>query len=59
MNVDGQRSALSGGDIVFVPTDSELRVDGGNEDAVVWVTTLPGTEAVLADGTRFSPPWAA
>ncbi len=38
---------------------SELRVDSGPDGASAWVTTTAGLEAVTADGTRISPPWAA
>ena len=42
----------------LVPAGSELRVDGGTSDATAWVTTTPGLEAVMADGSRIAPPWA-
>jgi len=35
---------------------SELRLDGGTAGATAWVTTTPGLEAVMADGSRFAPP---
>lgn len=59
VTLDGMASVLRRGDAVLVPADSELRVDAGPEDASAWVTTTPGLEAVTADGTRISPPWAA
>lgn len=46
------------GDAIVVPPGSSLRVDNpGDEPASAWVTTSAGLEAVLADGTRLSPPW--
>jgi quercetin dioxygenase-like cupin family protein len=59
VSIDGQAARLAPGDVVLVPAESRLRVDGGDTAAAVWVTTTPGIEAVLADGTRLSPPWAA
>jgi quercetin dioxygenase-like cupin family protein len=56
--LDGEASAIGQGDVVLVPAGAELRVDGGAAAASVWVTTSPGLEAELADGTRLSPPWA-
>jgi quercetin dioxygenase-like cupin family protein len=58
VTVDGKSSALSRGDAVFVRSGSELLVDAGPTGATAWVTTTPGLEAVTADGTRISPPWA-
>lgn len=58
VTVDGQPSARSKGDVLSEPAGSEPRVDGGNEDAAVWVTTVSGIKAVLGDGTHLSPPWA-
>ena len=46
------------GDAIVVPPGSSLRVDNpGDEPASAWVTTSAGLEAVLADGSRISPPW--
>ncbi len=58
VTLDGASSALRRGDAVLVPAGSELRVDAGPDGASAWVTTTPGLEAVTADGTRISPPWA-
>lgn len=58
VTLDGESSTLTRGDVVLVPADSELRVDAGPDGATAWVTTTPGLEAVTADGTRISPPWA-
>jgi quercetin dioxygenase-like cupin family protein len=46
------------GDAIVVPPGSSLRVDNpGDEPASAWVTTSAGLEAVLADGSRITPPW--
>lgn len=58
VTLDGVSSRLRPGDVALVPPDSELRVDAGPDGASAWVTTTPGLEAVLADGSRFAPPWA-
>ncbi|PZS18926.1 MAG: cupin domain-containing protein [Pseudonocardiales bacterium] len=58
VTVDGEQANLTAGDVVMVPPDSELRLDGGPRGATAWVTTTAGLEAVMADGTRFAPPWA-
>lgn len=57
--VDGAAQTLGAGDVLLVPADSELTLDGGPDGATAWVTSTAGLEAVLADGTRMSPPWAA
>lgn len=56
--LDGDSSALHRGDAVLVAAGSELRVDAGPTGATAWVTTTPGLEAVTADGSRITPPWA-
>jgi len=58
ITLDGTQADLRQGDVVLVPVDSELRVDGGPTGASAWVTTTPGLEAVTADGSRIAPPWA-
>jgi quercetin dioxygenase-like cupin family protein len=59
ITLDGAPTQLGPGDVALVPAGSELRVDGGANGATAWVTTTPGLEAVIADGTRISPPWAS
>jgi len=56
--LDGHPETVAAGDVVLVPARAELRVDGGTTTASVWVTTSPGLEAELADGSRLTPPWA-
>jgi quercetin dioxygenase-like cupin family protein len=58
VTLDGIATVLAAGDVVLVPANSEVRVDGGPAGAAVWVTTTPGLEAVMADGSRIAPPWA-
>jgi quercetin dioxygenase-like cupin family protein len=57
--VDGDRTALGPGDVLVVPAGAEFAVDAGPEGCTAWVTTSPGLEAVLPDGSRLAPPWAA
>lgn len=58
ITLDGVRTELHQGDVVLVPANSELRVDAGSLGATAWVTTTPGLEAVMGDGSRITPPWA-
>lgn len=57
VTLDGARSDAPAGAVVFVPAGSSLRVDGGTRDAYAWVVTTAGLQAVLADGSRLTPPW--
>jgi quercetin dioxygenase-like cupin family protein len=57
ITLDATATDLVAGDVVLVPAGSELRVDGGTSDATAWVTSTPGLEAVMADGSRIAPPW--
>ncbi len=56
--VDGSRATLHPGDVLVVPPGAELAVDAGPEGCTAWVTTSPGLEAVLPDGSRLTPPWS-
>ena len=58
VTLDGVATVLAPGDVVLVPAGRELRVDGGPAGATAWVTTTPGLAAVMADGSRLTPPWA-
>jgi quercetin dioxygenase-like cupin family protein len=58
VTLDGTTTALQPGDVALVTADSELRIDAGTAGATAWVTTTPGLEAVTADGTKITPPWA-
>lgn len=55
--VDGQPFAGAVGDVLRVPAGSTLRVDTAERGASAWVVTSVGLEAVVADGTRITPPW--
>ncbi len=58
ITLDGQSSTVEVGDAVVVPAGSSLRLDNpGAETASAWVSTSVGLEAVLADGSRLTPPW--
>ncbi len=52
-------STLREGDVLIVPADAELQAGSGPDGAAVWVTTTAGMEAVMTDGSRLAPPWAA
>lgn len=56
--LEGTRHELGAGDVVVVAADSELRIDAGLTGVSAWVTTTPGLQARLPDGTTFTPPWA-
>jgi mannose-6-phosphate isomerase-like protein (cupin superfamily) len=59
LTIDGEAHDLSPGDAATAPAGSSLALENpGGEPAAVWVTTGVGLEAVLADGSRISPPWA-
>lgn len=58
VTLDGVSSVLRPGDVVVVPADAEFQVGSGAAGATAWITTSPGLEAVMADGTRMAPPWA-
>jgi quercetin dioxygenase-like cupin family protein len=58
ITLDGVHTELHRGDVALVPANSELRVDAGPLGASAWVTTTPGLEAVMGDGSRITPPWA-
>ncbi|MEU4097822.1 cupin domain-containing protein [Streptomyces sp. NPDC026673] len=59
LTLDGEAYDLSPGDVATAPAGSSLALGNpGREPAAVWVTTGVGLEAVLAGGSRFSPPWA-
>lgn len=58
VTIDGDTTDASKGDVVVVPANSELAVGGGPTRASAWVTTTPGLQAVMSDGSRITPPWA-
>jgi mannose-6-phosphate isomerase-like protein (cupin superfamily) len=58
ITLDGQSERIGVGAVVLVPAGAQLRVDGGQADAHVWVTTTAGLQATTSDGETISPPWA-
>ena len=58
VRLDGEGSEVHPGGVVCVPAGAVFQVDAGPEGATAWVTTTPGLEATLPDGTTMSPPWA-
>jgi quercetin dioxygenase-like cupin family protein len=59
VSLDGAERSAVAGDVVLVPAGSEFRVDGGPAGAAAWVSTTPGLQAQLPDGSTITPPWAA
>jgi len=58
ITLDGTPHRVGAGDAVGVHPGSTLAVENpGDGTAVTWVTTSPGLEATLDDGTRIAPPW--
>ena len=57
VTLDGVATDVNPGDVVCVPADSELKVDGGPDGATVWVTTTRGLEATIG-AEVMRPPWA-
>lgn len=58
VTLDGVRGQARTGDVVVVAANSEVRIDGGEQDASVWVSTTVGLRATTADGEVIAPPWA-
>ena len=59
ITLDGRTDRITAGDTVIVNPGATLGVENPTDQtAISWVTTSIGLEAVLADGTRLTPPWA-
>jgi quercetin dioxygenase-like cupin family protein len=59
ITLDGHTDRITAGDTVIVNPGATLGVENPTDQtAISWVTTSIGLEAVLADGTRITPPWA-
>ncbi|MEV6182094.1 cupin domain-containing protein [Streptomyces sp. NPDC052016] len=59
LTLDGRTERVTAGDTVIVGAGTTLAVENPTDHtALSWVTTSLGLEAVLADGTRITPPWA-
>ncbi|GHK03325.1 cupin domain-containing protein [Streptomyces sp. NPDC003753] len=60
ITLDGQAERITAGDTVIINPGVTVGVENPTDEvAVSWVTTSIGLEAVLADGTRITPPWAS
>lgn len=57
VTLDGFVADVGAGDVIHVPANSDLKVDGGPEGATAWVTTTRGLQATVGDQTM-KPPWA-
>ncbi|GAB2948734.1 cupin domain-containing protein [Streptomyces pseudoechinosporeus] len=59
ITLDGHTERITTGDTVIINPGATLRVENPTDrTAISWVTTSIGLEAVLADGSRITPPWA-
>lgn len=59
ITLDGRTERITAGDTLIINPGATLGVENPTEEtALSWVTTSIGLEAVLADGTRITPPWA-
>lgn len=58
VSLDGVRAPAQSGDVVVFGAHNEVRIDGGDEDASVWVSTTAGLRATTVDGEVIEPPWA-
>jgi quercetin dioxygenase-like cupin family protein len=59
ITLDGRTERVTAGDTVIINSGATLRVENPTDrTAISWVTTSIGLEAVLADGSRITPPWA-
>ena len=55
--LDGTEHHLRPGDVAYVPSGSEIRLDGGPGGGAALTTSLAGLEATMSDGSRLRPPW--
>jgi quercetin dioxygenase-like cupin family protein len=58
VTLDGVSASARAGDAVLIGAGTDVRIDGGDDDAAAWVTTTPGLRATTSDGEVISPPWA-
>ncbi|MFF3847654.1 cupin domain-containing protein [Streptomyces sp. NPDC002328] len=59
VTLDGRTERITAGDTLIVHAGATLGLTNPTgHTALTWVTTSLGLEAVLADGTRITPPWA-
>jgi quercetin dioxygenase-like cupin family protein len=58
-SIDGEVADLVAGDAAILPAGSQLNLENVSAaPAEILTSTIVGLEAVLADGTKLSPPWA-
>ncbi len=57
VTLDGTEHNLRPGDVAYVPSGSEIRLDGGPGGGAALTTSLAGLEATMSDGSLFRPPW--
>jgi quercetin dioxygenase-like cupin family protein len=55
--LDGTEYRLRPGDVAYVPSGSEIRLDGGPGGGAALTTSLAGLEATMSDGNTLRPPW--
>ncbi|MDJ0383495.1 cupin domain-containing protein [Streptomyces sp. G-G2] len=59
LTIGDEGAELGAGDAAVAPAGSRLAVANTTDQPVhMWVTTLVGLTAELADGSTISPPWA-
>jgi quercetin dioxygenase-like cupin family protein len=59
ITLDGRTERVTAGDTVIINPGATLGIENPTDrTAISWVTTSIGLEAVLADGSRITPPWA-
>jgi quercetin dioxygenase-like cupin family protein len=58
ITLNGTEHSLHPGDVAYVPSGSEIRLDGGPDGGAAWTTSLAGLEATMGDGSQLRPPWA-
>jgi len=57
ITLDETEYRLRQGDVAYVPSGSEIRLDGGPAGGAALTTSLAGLEATMSDGSRLRPPW--
>lgn len=59
VRIDGVDETATAGDAIVVPAGVQFELSNGGSTPLQLVCCLPvGGQAVLADGTAFTPPWA-
>ncbi len=55
ITLDAAVHQLRPGDVAYVPSGSEIRLDGGPGGGAALTTSLAGLEATMSDGSRLRP----